>query len=91
MQAVSLQGYGKFHYDRIGTLLELAGAHHELGEYDPCDQVVNETLLVFRTVMRKRGTRRHPWEEKLCADWELWKEQREHLMSTHHQPLLLGT
>jgi tetratricopeptide (TPR) repeat protein len=38
-QSMALQGWGRFHYDRIGSLLELARAHHELGEHNECDAV----------------------------------------------------
>jgi tetratricopeptide (TPR) repeat protein len=71
-QSIALQGWGRFHHDRIGTLIELARAHHELGEYDECDAVVEEA---FEGFARNTGPV-HPWAERLRADWEGWKRQR---------------
>ncbi|CAI9625001.1 unnamed protein product [Alternaria burnsii] len=86
-QSESLQGWGRFHYDRIGTLLELARAHHELGEDEECDAVVDEAFRAFKYITSSV----HPWEEKLRADWEDWKKQRTSSLRCHQQPLLLPT
>lgn len=58
-QRIALQGWGRFHYDRIGSLLELARAHHELGEDDECDAVVKEALEGFE----RTTSSLHPWAE----------------------------
>lgn len=84
-QSVALQGWGRFHYDRIGTLLELARAHHELGEDNECDAVVNEAFEGFKRITSSV----HPWAERLRADWESWKRQRNSSLRYRRQPLLL--
>ncbi|KAM0721367.1 hypothetical protein Q7P37_002291 [Cladosporium fusiforme] len=71
-QCGALQGWGRFHYDRIGTLLELARAHQELGEYQLCDGVVEEAFEGFKQITQKL----HPWEKRLRDQWEEWKRQR---------------
>ncbi|KAK4610732.1 hypothetical protein CLAFUR4_14082 [Fulvia fulva] len=71
-QRTALQGWGRYHYDRIGALLELARAHHELGEHEECDQAVEEAIRGFERIT----TNVHPWHEKLMADWEGWKRTR---------------
>jgi hypothetical protein len=84
-QSLALQGWGRFHYDRIGSLLELARAHHELGEYDECDAVVREAFEGFERITSSV----HPWAEQLRSDWEGWKRQRESSLRSSRQPLLL--
>jgi hypothetical protein len=84
-QSIALQGWGRFHYDRIGSLVELARAHHELGEYNECDVVVREALEGFERITSSV----HPSAEKLRADWEGWKRQRESSLRSRRQPLLL--
>ncbi|KAJ4399164.1 hypothetical protein N0V91_009621 [Didymella pomorum] len=71
-QKRALQGWGEYHYDRIGSLLELARAHHELGEHDQCDAAVNDALAGFQRITSSE----HPWQARLLADWESWKKQR---------------
>ncbi|KAK5110685.1 hypothetical protein LTR85_000746 [Meristemomyces frigidus] len=71
-QKVCLQGWGRFHYDRVGALRVLAEVHNALGEHDECDAVVAETLLGFERIT----TMVHPWAVKLRADLAEWKRQR---------------
>ncbi|KAK4899558.1 hypothetical protein LTR27_003291 [Elasticomyces elasticus] len=71
-QKTTLQGWGRYHYDRIGGLLELAKAHHELGEYFECDEAVAEAVRGFDRIT----TKQHPWHKKLLADHKQWKQQR---------------
>ena len=86
-QRQSLQGWGRFHYDRISALLELAKAHQELGEYDECDEAVAEVIRGFA----KFTTKEHPWLERLLKDWEEWKSQRPPLTlpTTFPRPALM--
>ena len=71
-QRSSLQGWGRFHYDRISALLELAKAHQELGEYEECDEAVAEAIRGFQKIT----TKEHPWHKKLLMEWEEWKSRR---------------
>lgn len=83
-QSIALQGWGRFHYDRIGSLLELARVHHELGEDDECDAVVKEAFEGFQRITGSV----HPWAEKLRSDYEGWKRQRASLLRSRRQPLV---
>ena len=67
-----LQGWGRFHFDRLGALVELAAALNALSEHEACDAVVEEALRGFQTVM----TVPHPWAAKLRATSDSWKLQR---------------
>jgi hypothetical protein len=71
-QKVSLQGFGRGHYDRIGGLRVLAEVHYMLGEHEECDAVVEETMLGFDKIT----TVEHPWAIKLREDHAKWKAQR---------------
>lgn len=71
-QQHTLQGWGRYHYDRIGTLVELARAYHGLGEYESCDKTVHEAFEGFKRI----STTEHPWAKKLRVDWESWQLQR---------------
>lgn len=84
-QSVALQGWGRFHYDRIGSLLELARAHHELGEDDMCDAVVHEAFEGFKRITASV----HPWEKRLRDQWEDWKKHRKALTVIPKAPLCL--
>lgn len=43
-QYAALDGWGGFHYDRIGTVPKLGGSHHKLGVGDDCDETIKEEL-----------------------------------------------
>lgn len=75
-QCLGLQGWGRDHYDRIGSLIELARAHHELGENDLCGEVVREALQSFSRIADPG----HPREMRLRDQWESWKRQRQQLV-----------
>lgn len=77
-QSIALQGWGRHHYRRIRTLMELARVHHELRENDQCDATVNEGFEGFKRIFDSV----HPWEPKHRADWETWKKQRRLSPST---------
>lgn len=82
-QCSALQGWGRYHYDRIGTLLELARAHHELREDDECDAAVRDALAGFNRIAEGE----HPWERRLRANWENWKRERMSLPAPHIQSI----
>jgi len=71
-QKVCLQGWGRFHFDRIGGLLELARVHNVLGEHVECDEVVAEIFRGFEKI----GTLEHPWARRLRLEATEWKRQR---------------
>lgn len=71
-QKVSLQGMGRWHFDRIGALYELAKAHNALGEHAECDRVVEECHEAFQ----KSTTREHPRARELQTLHAKWRAER---------------
>jgi hypothetical protein len=71
-QKVSLQGMGRWHFDRISALYELARAHNALGEHAECDRVVEECHAAFQ----KATTQEHPRARELQTLHEKWRAER---------------